>query len=149
MLTEGHINTEVYRNALKQKIDIDLNLDDLATTQLMEGIFKSLNGFFEALATRQIELAFEQSEKEVRDLQERTREGLLSARLRGVRLGRAKGTKIETKKAIRCKKIIRKRFTAFGGDLNAADTIRLCGGIARSTFYRYVNLMLESDAADK
>ena len=145
-LKEGHINTSVYKDSLKQKIDIDLNLDDKATSQLMHGIFKSLNGFFEALATKQIELAFEQSEKEVTDLQQRTREGLLSARLRGVQLGRSKGTKIETKKAIKCKRIIRKRFTAFGGDLNAADTIRLCGGIARSTFYRYVNQMLEKDA---
>ncbi len=145
-LKEPHVNTDVFRNALKQKIDIDLNLDDAATTQLMHGIFKSLNGFFESLATRQIELAFEQSEKEVKDLQQRTKEGLLSARLRGVQLGRAKGTTVETKKAIKCKRIIRKRFTAFGGDLNAADTVRLCGGIARSTFYRYVNQMLEEDA---
>ena len=146
-LKEGHINTDVYRNALKQKIDIDLNLDDKATSQLMQGIFKSLNGFFESLATRQIELAFEQSEKEVADLRVRTKEGLLSARLRGVQLGRAKGTTVETKKSIKCKKIIRKRFTAFGGDLNAADCVRLCGGIARSTFYRYVNQMLEEDRA--
>lgn len=120
----------------------------------MHGIFKSLNGFFEDLATRQIELAFEQSEKEVKDLQQRTKEGLLSARLRGVELGRAKGTKVETKKAIRCKKIIKKRFTAFGGDLNAADTIRCCAGpsgkqIARSTFYRYVNELLVEDAKRK
>ena len=147
-LKEGHINTDVYRDALKQKIDVDLNLDDKATAQLMHGIFKALNGFFEALATKQIELAFEQAQKEVDDLRQRTKEGLLSARLRGVQLGRAKGTRIETKKSIKCKRIIRKRFTAFGGDLNASDCVRLCGGIARSTFYRYVNQMLEDDAKE-
>lgn len=145
-LKEPHVNTDVYRDALKQKIDVDLNLDDEATAQLMKGIFKSLNGFFCDLATRQVELAFEQSEKEVMDLRERTREGLLTARLNGKQLGRAKGTKIETKKSVKCKRIIRKRFTAFGGDLGASDCCRLCGGIARSTFYRYVNQMLLEDA---
>lgn len=148
-LKEPHVNTDVYRNALRQKIDIDLNLDDKATSQLMQGIFKSLNGFFESLATRQIELAFQQSEKEVMDLRQRTKEGLLTARLNGKQLGRAKGTTVETKKSIKCKRIIRKRFTAFGGDLNASDCCRLCGTngkpIARSTFYRYVNQMIEKD----
>ena len=71
----------------------------------------------------------------------------MSARLRGVQLGRKKGEKIETKKSINCKRIIRKHFTAFGGKNNAAETVRLCGGIARSTFYRYVNQMLDEDAA--
>lgn len=152
-LKEPHVNTDVYRDALKQKIDVDLNLDDEATAQLMKGIFKSLNGFFCDLATRQVELAFEQSEKEVMDLRQRTKEGLLTARINGKQLGRAKGTKIETKKSIKCKKIIRKRFTAFGGDLNASDCCRLCGTkgkpIARSTFYRYVNAMIEEDSKEK
>ena len=44
-----------------------------------------------ALAKEQIKLAFEQSEKEVADLHQRTREGLLTARLNGKQVGRKKG----------------------------------------------------------
>ena len=43
-----------------------------------------------ALAKEQIKLAFEQSEKEVADLHQRTREGLLTARLNGKQVGRKK-----------------------------------------------------------
>ena len=52
-----------------------------------------------ALAKEQIKLAFEQSEKEVADLHQRTREGLLTARLNGKQVGRKKGVGFETKKA--------------------------------------------------
>ncbi len=145
-LREPCINTDEYRKAMDKQIDISLKIDDKATTELMNGIFDSLNRYFVELASKQVELCYEQAEKEVEDLRQRTREGLLSARLRGKQLGRKKGTKVETRKAIKCKRIIRKKFTAFGGDLNAADTIRLCGNIARSTFYRYVNELLEDDA---
>jgi len=144
-LKEPFINTDEYRKAMQKQIDMDFDVNDKATSQLMKGIFNSLNQYFLDLATKQVELAFEQAEKEVMDLRQRTKEGLMSARLRGVQLGRAKGTKIETKKAIKCKKIIRKHFTAFGGKNNAAETVRLCGNIARSTFYRYVNQMLVED----
>ena len=52
-----------------------------------------------ALAKEQIKLAFEQSEKEVADLHQRTREGLLTARLNGKQVGRKKGVGFETKKS--------------------------------------------------
>ena len=141
-LKEPFINTDEYKKAMAKQINIKLDINDKATTQLMRGIFNSLNKYF-------VELAFEQAEKEVEDLRQRTREGLISARLRGAQIGRKKGTIVVTKKSLKCKRIIRKNFKAFDGNLNCADTIKLCGNIARSTFYRYVNQMLDEDAGKK
>lgn len=143
-LKEPFINTDVYKKALENQLDIKLELGDKATEQLMRGIFNSLNKYFLQLATRQVELAFEKAEKEVEDLRQRTKEGIEMARLNGKQIGRLAGTKIETRKAIRCKKIIRKRFEIFGGECNAAECARICN-IARSTFYRYVNSILDEE----
>lgn len=60
-------------------------------------ILKGINEYLMALAKEQIKLAFEQSEKEVADLHQRTREGLLTARLNGKQVGRKKGIGFETK----------------------------------------------------
>ena len=148
-LKEPFINTDEYKKAIENRLELTIKIEDKATDALMRSIFNSLNEYFLCLAARQVELSFEQAEKEVQDLRQRTKEGLLSAKLnKGVVLGRRPGTKIETKKAVRCKKIIRKNFTAFGGPLNSADCIRLCNGIARSTFYRYLNQLLDSEKAE-
>ena len=88
------------------------------------------------LAKEQIKLAFEQSEKEVADLHQRTREGLLTARLNGKQVGRKKGTGFETKKAREAKQIIRTHCKTFGGTLDDAECMKLTG-LARNTYYKY------------
>ena len=89
-----------------------------------------------ALAKEQIKLAFEQSEKEVADLHQRTREGLLTARLNGKQVGRKKGVGFETKKAREAKQIIRTHCKTFGGTLDDMECIKLTG-LARNTYYKY------------
>lgn len=69
------------------------------------------------LAKEQIVIAFKQSEKEVKELQQRTKEGMLVA-TKGKQIGRAKGSTIETDKAKECKKVILKHSKKFGGTLN-------------------------------
>ena len=76
-------------------------------------ILKGINEYLMALAKEQIKLAFEQSEKEVADLHQRTREGLLTARLNGKQVGRKKGVGFETKKAREAKQIIRTHCKTF------------------------------------
>ena len=66
-------------------------------------------------------LAFEQSEKEVTDLQQRTREGLKTAKDNGKALGRKEGTKVTTKKSIEMKNEIQKYSKDFNGVLNDID----------------------------
>ena len=82
-LKEPHINTATYKQAIDNQISITMNSGDEATDDLMKAIIEALNKYILALAERQIRLAFEQSEKEVEDLHQRTKEGMETARLNG------------------------------------------------------------------
>ena len=88
------------------------------------------------LAKEQIRLAFEQSEKEVQDLHQRTREGIETARLNGKQIGRQKNSIVITKKSIESKEVIRKLSRDFDGNLSDAEIMRLTG-LARNTYYKY------------
>ena len=109
-LKEHHIDTETYKKALSGSIAM--------TGTNVDFILKGINEYLMALAKEQIKLAFEQSEKEVADLHQRTREGLLTARLNGKQVGRKKGVGFETKKAREAKQIIRTHCKTFGGTLD-------------------------------
>ena len=71
-IKESYINTDVYKENLKNKIALSGTDED--------EIFIGLNNYFRKLAERQIRIAFEQSEKEVTDLRQRTKEGIREAR---------------------------------------------------------------------
>lgn len=82
-LKESYINTEIYRKALGNQIKIALNTGNAATDELMQTIISALNKYTIALAKEQIKKAFDQAEKEVKDLHQRTSEGILTAKLSG------------------------------------------------------------------
>ena len=124
-LKEPHINTEVYKQAMQSQIDIKLNTGNKATDELMNTIIEALNKYSLELAKEQIKIAFEQAEKEVQDLHQRTREGILTAKLNGKQIGRATGTKVETKKAKATKEIIIKHSRDFDGELNDIECMKL------------------------
>ena len=87
---------------------------------------------------------FEQSEKELQNLRQRTKEGLLTARLSGRQIGQVRGIKLTTKKSVTAKEIILKHNKTFGGSLNDAEAITRTG-ISRKTFYKYKKeLLLEA-----
>ena len=71
-LKEPHINTETYKKALSSKVAMTGDKVDL--------ILSGVNAYLLELAKEQIRLAFEQAEKEVQDLHERTKEGIETAR---------------------------------------------------------------------
>ena len=75
-------------------------------------ILKAINEYLMELAKEQIIIAFEQSEKEVSDLHQRTREGMETARLKGKQIGRKRGTTIVTQKGIAIKEGIKKILIA-------------------------------------
>lgn len=127
-LKEPHINTETYKKAL----DNNLQLTNTAVDYILEGI----NHYLMALAKEQIKLAFEQSEKEVQDLRQRTKEGLITAKLNGKQIGGVAGKKLTTKKSINSKELIRKYSRDFEGTLSDKDAMKLIG-IARNTYYKY------------
>lgn len=127
-INEPYINTDVYkatRDALVPMTNTDVDL-----------ILAGVNQYLMKLAEKQVELAFEQAQKERDDLSERTKQGLQTAKLNGKQLGRAKGTVVVTKKSDESKKKILKYSKTFGGDLSDKDLIKLLG-IDKNTYYKY------------
>lgn len=135
-LKEPHINTAVYRKALENQIEINLNTGNEATDNFIQSIIESLNRYTIDLAKEQIKLVFLQAQKEVEDLHARTAEGLVTARLNGKQIGQKKGAKLTTKKSITAKEAIRKYSRDFNGSLSDADVIKLAG-ISRNSYYKY------------
>ena len=143
-LKEPHINTEVYRQASQKQIDVDTSNMDSDTAHLITTVINGLNDYLFAVAEKQIYLAFERAQAERDLLSKRTSEGLKQAKLMGKQIGRRKGDKIETKKKKKAIKIIRKYYKPLGGDLTATQCFLLCN-IAKSTFYRYIDELRETD----
>lgn len=133
-LKEPHINTDTYKKALQGGIP--------TTGTNVDYILDGVNKYLLSLAKEQICLAFEQAEKEVQDLRQRTREGLQTARLNGKQIGQIQGKHLITKKSLTAKEIIRKHNKTFGGALNDSETITL-SGISRKTFYKYKKELLK------
>lgn len=148
-LKEPHINTETYKSAIDaQFMSVKISTNDKDTDNLIEGILSAVNIYILKLAEKQIRLAFEQAEKEVQDLRQRTREGIETARLNGKDIGLKSGTKLVTKKSIEAKALIKKYSKDFDGTLNDVECIRMIG-IARGSFYKYKGeLKVESGAGE-
>ena len=127
-LKEPHINTDTYKQALESNVKL--------TGGSVDYILEGVNKYLMALAKEQIRLAFEQSEKEVEDLHQRTKEGLETARLNGKQIGQIQGAKLTTKKSITAKEVILKHSKDFNGTLADADVMTLTG-LARNTYYKY------------
>lgn len=136
-LKEPQINTQTYKKAVTSSVQL--------TGTAVDFILEGINRYLMELAKEQIKLAFEQAEKEVTDLHQRTREGIITARLNGKQIGQQKGTKLITKKSISAKEIIRIHLIDFGGSLSNTECQRLAG-ISRNSFYKYKQeLVLEQE----
>ena len=127
-LKEPHINTDTYKKAMTNQLTL--------TGDKVDFILEGINRYLMELAKEQIRLAFEQSEKEVEDLHQRTREGIETARLNGKQIGQPVGATYETKKAKEAKEIILKHNKDFGGSLNDIETMKQAG-VSRKSFYKY------------
>lgn len=127
-LKEPHINTETYKKAIMNQVSLTGDKVDL--------ILRGVNCYLMELAREQIRIAFEQAEKEVADLRQRTREGIETARLNGKQIGQPKGASYETPKAKAAKEIIRRQNKSFSGSLTDAETMRQAG-ISWKSLYKY------------
>ncbi len=139
-LKEPHINTDTYKKSQSEQLEIVINSDN-DTQELIENMFSAINKYILRLAEKQIQLAFEQSEKEVSDLRQRTREGIVTASLNGKQIGQPKGTKLITKKSIQAKEFILKHNNSFNGTWDNEKTWTKAG-ISKMTFYKYKNELL-------
>jgi len=82
----------------------------------------------------------------VDDLRERTREGMVTAKLNGREAGRKTGAVIETAKAKAAKEIILKRSKQFGGDCTVDEILKLAD-ISRNSYFKYVRELKEERGA--
>ena len=127
-LKEPHINTETYRKAMNSQIAM--------TGEKVDLILKGVNQYLMELAKEQIRLAFDQAEKEVKDLHERTREGIETARLNGKQIGQKPGAKLHIKKKAPAMEMIQKYSKDFDGILSDKECIKLIE-ISTNTYYKY------------
>lgn len=139
-LKERHIDTDAYNKALKES-GININTDNSAEGNLIQDIVDALNRFMRAKVKDDIYKAFDQAQKEVDDLHDRTKEGIETARLNGKQIGQVKGTKLVTKKSIEMKEKIRKMSDTFNGNMKDKEVIEILK-ISRNTYYKYKKEML-------
>ncbi|MCR5282702.1 MAG: recombinase family protein [Lachnospiraceae bacterium] len=136
-INEPYINTNVYRDATKTMVPM--------TGTDVDVILHGVNEYLITLAEQQIKIAFEQAQKERDDLSERTKQGIETARRKGKQIGRARGTRVDTKKAELSKKKMLKYSKAFGGSNTDKDLISMLG-IDKNTYYKYKRELLSEMA---
>ena len=149
-LKEPHINTDTYRKILQEKkIALNLNSGDEATDRLMQSIINALNDYILTLAKRQIQLVFIQSQKEVDDLHQRTREGIETARRNGKQIGQQKGRVLHIRKKSPVQQLILKYSKNFNGSNSDREVIAIINSspnpddksqrlhVSLNTYYKY------------
>lgn len=135
-LKEPHINTDTYKKQI-EGINIP-STDNKVVNLILEGVTNALK----ELAKEQIRLAFEQSQKEVDDLRERTKEGIREAKRNGKQIGGVTGKKLTTKKSIKAKEDIKKYSKDFEGTLKDIEVMKLIG-VSRNSYYKYKKELIE------
>lgn len=136
-LKEPTINTANYKQALSY--GIELVGDKIADIFIM-----ATNEAMRLLATQQVEIAFQQAEKEVTDTHQRIKEGIETARRNNKRIGTPKNAVLNVKKKAPAIKFIKKNSVRFGGNLNdtqCAAAAKIC----RKTFYKYLEEIEEKE----
>lgn len=144
-LKEPHINTDTFKRALENQIEVNLNTGNEATDTFIQGIIEALNKYTIDLAKEQIKLVFAQAQKEVDDLHQRTVEGLITARMNNKQIGQKKGAKLTTKKSIQAKDIIKKHSRDFNGTLKDEEVMKLAE-VSRNTYFKYKRELREEIA---
>ena len=135
---ERHIDTVAYDRALEQVVNLDSGLG--VDANLVRDILGSLERFQVAKATDDIQRAFEQSEKEVTDLRQRTKEGLREAKARGSQVGRSEGQKVRTKKERDMLPKIIKMVRKFEGNMKDSEVLEVLKR-DRKTYYKYCKII--------
>ena len=134
-LKERYIDTDNYRKASQSSIAS-------TGTDYVDEILAGINKALLMIARNQIKIAFEKSQYEVDQLRQRTREGMMTARISGKQIGRQTGSKVVTRKSIETKEMILKYSKKFGGPLQDKEIIKLAG-VDRVTYYKYKKELLE------
>lgn len=148
-LKEPHINTSAYKAMKEKQIDIIANTESEAMNNLVDAIIDALNKYAAELLIEQIKIAFEQSEKEVTDLQVRVSEGMKQAKKRNpeLQIGQKKGAKLNVAKKEPMKKQIRKLSKDFEGHNTDKEVMQITK-LARNTYYKYKKELFQEIAEE-
>ena len=142
-LKEQYISTDVYKESIQQSIAATGN-------EIADIYIQATNKVIKLLAEQQIRKAFEQAEKEVQNLHERTREGIREAKRKGKQVGRVTGMTVTTKKSLEAKRLMREYSRDFDGTLNDIDTMTQIrarvGKLSRNSYYKYKKELFEQMA---
>ena len=134
---------DVYKDSIQQTIAATGN-------EIADIYIEATNKVIKLLAEQQIRKAFEQAEKEVQALHERTKEGIRKAKRKGKQVGRATGARVTTKKSAEAKKIMQEYSRDFDGTLNDIDTMTQIrarvGTLSRNSYYKYKRKLFEQMA---
>ena len=129
-IKEPHINTTIYKQQLDNaKLGMT---DNNIVNAVLEGVEKALK----LLATQQIEIAFQQSEKEVMDLKKRTVEGIITAKANGKVVGRPIGSKTSLSNNVPLNDFDNLTILALFSIAFFVSILELLD-IDRTTYYRY------------
>lgn len=128
-LKEKLINTEMYAEEVN-RAQMPLTGDDI------DIILEAVSRYRLVIAEKQFKLAFDQAEKEVKDIQTRVKEGIRVARANGKQIGREPGTKVVSKKAKMLKQQIFEQSKDFNGDKKDVELLQTLA-ISRNSYYKY------------
>lgn len=146
-MKEPQINTETYKREIEKEIGT-VTTGDQDADELVNTILKALTRYTMRLAEKQIRIAFDQAEKEVTDLQQRTREGIREVKRHNEliragledgeekQIGQRTGAKLNVKKSVTVKAQIIKLSKDFDGTNTDTEVMKLTG-VARNTYYKY------------
>ena len=124
-LNEPHCNTDTYRAAAAESIPATGN-------EIADIYIDATNKVLMILAKRQIMLAFEQAEKERKDICKRVKDGMKASGNMG---GRKQGFTYTSDKVKAARAQIEKHAKEFGGTLKDTEIMQMTG-ISRDTLYR-------------
>ena len=127
-LKEPLINTAVYKETARRAVPM--------TGTDVDVILEGVNRYLLLLAERQILLAFAQSQKEVDDLRQRTREGIETARRNGKSIGRPAGKTYISNKEKQALPVIMRTSRDIEGH-NTEPEVMAITGLSKNTYYKY------------
>lgn len=131
-LKERYLDTDTYISALSN------------STQTTDDYLKCINETLKQLIAKQIQLSFEQSQKESKELHQRMKEGIQAAREDGKQIGQAQGKKLHIKKKAPAMEQIKKYSKDFYGTLKDNEVMKKIG-ISRNTYYKYKSELAEQE----
>ena len=131
-LKEPLIDTSVFRETAKRAVPM--------TGTDVDVILRGINQYLLLLAEKQIALAFDQAQKEVEDLHQRTREGIETARRNGKAIGRPAGKTYISNKEKQALPIIMRTSRDFNGQNSDAEVMAITG-LSKNTYYKYKRLL--------